>query len=61
MVFITSKADYAVETIWIFSFRFYKKPIKKNVFLVSGKKALDSHQLKHDQIQVGKLYCKVKS
>ncbi len=50
IVFITSKADYAVKAFEYSALDFLQKPIKKERFLVSVKKALEMHQLKHDQI-----------
>ncbi len=49
IVFITSKADYAVKAFDYSALDFLQKPIKKTRFLVAAKKAIEMHQLKNDQ------------
>ena len=49
IVFITSKADYAVKAFDYSALDFLQKPIKKTRFLVAAKKAMEMHHLKHDQ------------
>lgn len=48
IVFITSKADYAVKAFEYSATDFLQKPIKKERFHQSVSKALEMHHLKHD-------------
>lgn len=47
IVFITSKADYALKAFDYSALDFLQKPIKKTRFLVAAKKALEMHHLIH--------------
>ncbi len=49
IVFITSKADYAVKAFDYSALDFLQKPIKKTRFIIAAKKALEMHHLKHDK------------
>jgi two-component system, LytTR family, response regulator len=49
IVFITSKADYALKAFDYSALDFLQKPIKKTRFLVAAKKALEMHHLIHVQ------------
>ncbi|SHJ67214.1 LytR/AlgR family response regulator transcription factor [Flavobacterium haoranii] len=48
IIFITSKADYAVKAFDYEATDFLQKPISKERFLKAVKKALELHQLRHD-------------
>lgn len=48
IVFITSKADYAVKAFDYAAVDFLQKPIKKERFLISVKKAVEMYHLKRD-------------
>lgn len=48
IIFITSKADYAVKAFDYEATDFLEKPISKERFLKAVKKATDLHQLKHE-------------
>ena len=48
IIFITSKADYAVKAFDYEATDFLQKPITKDRFLKAVKKAIDLHQLKND-------------
>jgi two-component system, LytTR family, response regulator len=50
IVFITSKSDYAVKAFEYSAIDFLQKPIKKERFLQSVKKATEMHHLKNDNI-----------
>ena len=49
IVFITSKADYAVKAFDYSALDFLQKPIKKTRFITAAKKALEMHHLKYDK------------
>lgn len=48
IIFITSKADYAVKAFDYSAVDFLLKPIKKERFILSVKKAVEMYQLKHE-------------
>lgn len=48
IIFVTSKADYAVKAFDYAAVDFLQKPIKKERFLISVKKAVEMYHLKRD-------------
>lgn len=51
IIFITSKADYAVKAFDYAATDFLQKPINKERFMLSVKKAVEMHHLKHENHQ----------